>query len=95
MVEKEREYYTLEEAADYIGIKRASIYNYMHDLNIESEKFGRTRRKYLSFANVKRIKEYKENPWKEPRASRKNMPEGIGDTNGEPLGRGLPEKLVA
>ncbi len=60
---EEKEYMNLAEAAQYIGVKRASIYNYMHDLKITPTKFGRDRRKYLALADVKRLKEYKEKPW--------------------------------
>jgi predicted DNA-binding transcriptional regulator AlpA len=59
----EKEYMTLAEAAQYIGMKRASIYNYMKDLKIKPIKFGRDRRKYVSLADVKRMKEYKAKPW--------------------------------
>ncbi len=60
---EEKEFLNLEEAAQYIGVKRASIYNYMHDLKITPTKFGRDRRKYISLAEAKRLKEYKEKPW--------------------------------
>ena len=60
---EEKEFMTLEEAAQYVGIKRASIYNYMRDLRITPKKFGRERRKYVSLIDVKRIKEYREKPW--------------------------------
>jgi hypothetical protein len=60
---EEKEFLNLAEAAAYIGIKRASIYNYMRDLKIKSTKFGRDRRKYLALADVKRMKEYREKPW--------------------------------
>lgn len=63
----EKEWMTLEEAAEYIGVARASVYNYMNDLNITTRKFGRDRRGYISLADVKRMKDYKENPWKYPR----------------------------
>lgn len=61
---EEKEYLTLEEAAQYVGMKRATIYNYMHDLNIKTQKFGRDRRHYIALADAKRMKQYKESPWK-------------------------------
>jgi len=61
---EEQEYMTLVEAATYAGLKRATIYNYLNDLDIKTRKFGRDRRGYLSLADVKRLKEYKETPWK-------------------------------
>ena len=41
---EEKEFMNLDEVARYIGIKRASIYNYMKDLKIRTHKFGRDRR---------------------------------------------------
>ncbi len=61
---EEKEYLTLQEAAEYAGLKRATIYNYLNDLGIKPQKFGRDRRAYISFADAKRLKEYKETPWK-------------------------------
>ena len=61
---EEKEYLTLDEAAELLGIKRATFWNYMDDLGIESHKFGRDRRRYLSREEVNRLKEYKESPWK-------------------------------
>ena len=57
-------YLTYEEAAQYIGIKRASIYNYIHDLKITTHKFKRNRRRYIAIEDVERMKTYKEMPWK-------------------------------
>lgn len=61
---EEKEYVTLEEAAEELGITRATVYNYMSDLNIKSRKFGRDRKGYLSREQVNLIREYKEKPWK-------------------------------
>ena len=63
MLTQEKEFMTLEEAAQYIGKKRASLYNYIKDLGIKTHKFKRDQRVYLSMDDVKRIKEYKEKPW--------------------------------
>ncbi len=63
-MKQDKEYLTLVEAAEYAGLKRATIYNYLNDLGIKPEKFGREKRKYISMADAKRLKEYKETPWK-------------------------------
>ncbi len=63
MVREEKEFMTLEEAATYVGKKRASVYNYIKDLNIKTHKFGRDRHAYIALADVKRIKEAIEKPW--------------------------------
>ena len=64
MSEIEKEWLTTEEAAKYLGIARASVYNYMADLNITTQRFGRDRKGYISLQNVKKMKDYKDYPWK-------------------------------
>ncbi len=60
---EEKEYLTVQEAAEYAGLKRATIYNYLKDLGIKPQPFGRNRRHYISREEAKRLKEYKETPW--------------------------------
>ena len=61
---KEKEYMTLEEAAQYIGVKRATLYNYMNALEVKAKPMGPDgRRKFLALADVKKLKAYKEQPW--------------------------------
>jgi len=74
---EEKEFVTLFEAADYAGIKRATIYNYLHDLGIKTHKFGRDRRSYITSADAKRLKEYKETPWKVKVETRKEPEDAI------------------
>ena len=69
---EEKEYMTLQEVAEYANIKRATIYNYLIDLGIKPQKFGRDRRAYVSLEEAKRIKEYKETPWKVKVETRKD-----------------------
>jgi len=61
------EWVSLEEAARLMGIKRATIYYYLKDLGLSPQRFGRDRKKYLSLAEVERLRDYKANPWKYPR----------------------------
>lgn len=60
----DKDYLTYEEAANYVGIARASIYNYIKDLHIMPQRFGRSHRKYIAVADVERMKTYRETPWK-------------------------------
>lgn len=60
---EEKEYMTFEEAADFIGLKRSSIYNYVKRLSIQTHKFKYDKRTYISLGDVKRIKEIKDKPW--------------------------------
>lgn len=70
---EEKDYMTLNKAAESLGITRATIYNYMSDLNIKTQRFGRDRRGYLSRNQISLIKEYRENPWK-VKSERENKP---------------------
>lgn len=63
-MKQEKEFLTLQEAAEYAGLKRATIYNYLNDLSIKPIKFGRDRRRFISLADAMRLKEYKETPWR-------------------------------
>lgn len=60
---EDREYLDYVEAGDYLGLKRATLLNYIDDLEIQTHKFKRERRRYLAMADVKRIEETLEKPW--------------------------------
>jgi len=60
---EDREYLDYEEAGDYLGMKRATLFNYIDDLGIETHKFLRDRRKYLAMADVKRIEAIMDKRW--------------------------------
>ena len=63
MSEEEKEYFTIDEAAAIIGVKRSSIYYYINALGIETHRFKLSRNAYIAKADVERIKEAKEKPW--------------------------------
>lgn len=65
---EEKEYLTYEEAADYLGVGRSTLYTWAKDLGIQAKKFKRDKRRYLAIADVKRIKEIREKPWTEEAA---------------------------
>ena len=56
-------YLDYEEAADYLGIKRATLYNYVTTLKIETHKFKLDKKRYIAIADVKRIEQVMEEPW--------------------------------
>lgn len=58
-----KEYLTIEEAAEYLGFNRTTLYKYMKGLDIKGVKFKLDRRTYLAQADVKRLQEVKEKPW--------------------------------
>ena len=60
---QEKEYLTLAEVGDYVGVKKASLYYYLNMLEIKTHKFNLDKRAYISLADAKRIKEIKDKPW--------------------------------
>ena len=52
-----------DEASDYLGIKRTTLYHHVIDMEIETHKFKKNTRRYLAMADVKRIEEVVEKPW--------------------------------
>jgi hypothetical protein len=56
-------YLTYEEATQYLGIRRSSLYTMLVELGIKTHKFKFDRHHYIALADVKRIKEIREKPW--------------------------------
>lgn len=56
-------YLTYEEAAQYLGIRRSSLYTMLVELGIKTHKFKFDRHHYIALADVKHIKEIREKPW--------------------------------
>jgi hypothetical protein len=69
-----KEYLTLAEVSDYVGVKKASLYYYINMLEIKTHKFNLDKRAYISLADAERIKEIKEKPWT---AGEKKQDKGI------------------
>lgn len=63
MPNQQKEYLSMAEVADLIGIKRASLYYYIRALNIQTHKFPLNKRVFISASDVERIKAAKDNPW--------------------------------
>ena len=63
MTDDQKEYMTLDEAAESLGMKRPTIYIYMRELGIKAVKFRLDRRAFLSQADIQKIRELKEKPW--------------------------------
>jgi excisionase family DNA binding protein len=60
---QQKDYLTYEEAAEYIGCKRSTLYSLVSDMGITTHKFKYDKRRYLTRADVERIKEIREKPW--------------------------------
>lgn len=56
-------YLDYEEAADYLGLKRSTLYNYITTLEIETHKFRLDKKRYIAMADVKQIEKVIEEPW--------------------------------
>ncbi|OLD63824.1 MAG: hypothetical protein AUF65_01060 [Chloroflexi bacterium 13_1_20CM_50_12] len=52
-----------DEASDYLGIKRTTLYHHVIDMEITTHKFKKDRRRYLAIADVKQIEKIMEEPW--------------------------------
>lgn len=59
-----QEYITLKDAAEQMGIKRASIYYYTNKLEIEPVQFENNKHAYITRQDFERVKTLKEQPWK-------------------------------
>ena len=58
-----KEYLTLTEVAELVGLKRTTLYYYIKELKIETCKFKFDNRTYMSRGDAKRIIEAKQKPW--------------------------------
>ena len=59
----EKEFLTYEEAMEYLGCKRSTLYNLITDLDIPTKKFKRDKHRYLALGDVKRLKQIRDKPW--------------------------------
>ena len=59
-----KEFYTVEEVARQLGVQRSSLYHYIKLLKIPRHRFKLSRHSYIAAADVERIKQAKEEPWK-------------------------------
>lgn len=60
---QEKEYYTLEEAAQILDRKRATVYNRMNLIEMKGHKFKGDRKTYLSAQEVETLRNVFEKPW--------------------------------
>lgn len=59
----QKEFYTIDEAAEYIGWNRATVFEWVKALDIERHRFLRNKKTYLARADVEKLKEIKGKPW--------------------------------
>jgi excisionase family DNA binding protein len=58
-----QEYLSIDEAATIIGWNRATVYDWIKELGLQTHKFVRNRKAYLKAQDVARLKEIKDKPW--------------------------------
>jgi hypothetical protein len=51
---------TVEEAKDYLGCSKATLYTYMNVLGVQRHKFPFDRRSYILKSDIERIKQFME-----------------------------------
>jgi predicted site-specific integrase-resolvase len=71
----EKEYLTYEEALQELGVKRSTLYTMITELGIKPRKFKYDKKRYLAAADIKRIKEIRETPWKAEEGTKKAEPD--------------------
>lgn len=72
---EDKEYLTLKEVAEYVGIKRTSLYYYIEKMSLKKHKFEFSNHTYLHIEDAKKIKEVKEKPWLAKEKSEEVKPE--------------------
>lgn len=73
----EKEYLTYEEALGELGIKRSTLYTMITELGIKPHKFKYDKKRYLAMADIKRIKEIREKPWKVEETKKEDKEESV------------------
>jgi excisionase family DNA binding protein len=58
-----KDYLTYEEAMEYLGCKRSTLYTLITDEEITTYKFPHNKRRYLASMDVERLKKLRETPW--------------------------------
>ncbi len=60
---EQKQYMSLAEVADFVGVKRPSLYFYIKRLGIETVRFNLDKRAYMTRADAEKIKKVKDEPW--------------------------------
>lgn len=61
--QEEKQYMSLAEVADFVGVKRSSLYFYTKRLGIKTVRFNLDKRAYMTRTDAERIKKIKDEPW--------------------------------
>ncbi len=59
----DKDYLTYEEAMAFLGVGRSTLYTMITEQGIETKKFKYDKRRYLTVADVQRLKQIREKPW--------------------------------
>jgi uncharacterized protein YpbB len=60
---EDKQYLTLKEVAELVGVKRTTLYYYIKELEIKTYKFKFDSHAYMSKADAQKIIEIKQKPW--------------------------------
>jgi transposase len=60
---EDQEYLSMDEASAAIGWNKATVYEWIKRLDIQTHKFVGNRKAYLKAGDVERLKEVKAKPW--------------------------------
>lgn len=56
-------YLTWQEAMEFLGCKRSTLYQMVNNRDIPTHKFKYDKRRYFARADVERMKQLREQPW--------------------------------
>jgi excisionase family DNA binding protein len=59
----DKDYLTYDEAMEVLGVKRSTLHTMIIDQGIQFYKFKYDKRRYLTRADVMRLKQIREKPW--------------------------------
>jgi hypothetical protein len=58
-----KEFLTYDESTDFLGISLSTLTRYINDEGIETKKFYRDKKRYLTIEDVRRIEKLIQAPW--------------------------------
>jgi excisionase family DNA binding protein len=63
MEPEQKDYYSIDEVAQTVGVNRATVYKWIEKLHIQRYRFSVSKKVFLAVADVERLKEVKQKPW--------------------------------
>lgn len=60
---EQKNYYSIDEAAQLLNLNRATLYKWIDTLKIQKYRFSISKKTFLAANDVERLKDAKEQPW--------------------------------